>query len=424
MRRYLRRRHVLLFLGVMALLASLPVLAHRWLVPVEFNQFLIERADRRYNVRPICSFAQRARSAYGSGVRALTGGGGTAPDLSDPDSVLTYVLGWAPPDAIVYPTEVFYYFRFNDREQREVWGNLRVAELSSGRLGLSYFRPGELEFTHKTYDASGGLSVEAAGEHAYHVQYSGTRVRFYVPPVVTEPPDALALDPDERYVARIVDESGIRLHLLFNESSNSFYMALDESNGTADRLEASPHGIVLGSRTGFAYFDEPETGRKLLVGVRLDNIAENNYFDGPGDQVPYAVPIRDLLHLAYPHTMLGSGIDRHGVLQGVPDWQRIAVTPFARYRTLDEVAARVDEALAHEQVYKRRTAMTQEWWNTPLWVASKVHELRAEGKALAGRPPGLLTLDELMTLFPEHPRRAYAGVPMTVPTENTQEAER
>lgn len=400
-RRVLRR---LVFLVVaIGVLGAAPLAAHRCLVPLQFNQFLIERADRTYDVDPIASFGQRLRSAYGSGLRAILniGGGAERPDLEDPDAVLAYVLGWAPPYAIVYPTEIFYYFRFRDRNGDWVWGNLRVAEASEGRIGLSYFHPGSATFWHRVYDADGGLGVASAGARDHIVTYAGRRVRFHIPEVAIAPPPGLGLDVPERYVARIVDESGVRFHLIFNTSTNSFYMLLDESAGCPDRLESTEEGMTLGTRTGFVYFDEPDLGRRLLIGVRLSNIAENNYLDGPGDQVPYEVPLRDLLHLAYPHTMLDPGIDAHGVLLGTAEWQRIAVTPFHRYQTLDELSDRIREALAHSDSSARRTAMTKEWWNSPMWVAMKIRELEAEGKTLLGSPPGLLSRDEIDAMFPE-----------------------
>lgn len=416
-----RRRGVVIGLVALGLAAlAAPLFAHRLIAPVQFNQFLIEKADASYGVTPIASRWARFRSVYGSGVNALLHlGERTAPDIDQPDEVLKFVLSWAPRDAIVYPTEIFYYFRFVDRQGREVWGNLRIAEVGEGRIGISYFHPGSERFSHMIFDADDGLTVTPTGGRAYSVSFAGERVRFHIPPVATTPPPSLALDADERYVGRVVDESGVRFHLVFSERTSSFYMLLDDSAGTPDRLERTDDGLMLGGRTGFAYYDEPGLDRRLLVGVRLNNIAENNYFDGPGDQVPFELTLRDLLHRAYPHTMLDPGIDEHGVLLGTSEWQRIAVTPFQRYRNLDEVHERIAEGLTHAEGPLRRTAMTKEWWNSPMWVAMKTYELRAEGKNLTGPPPGLLGLDELLESYPPSMfASAPEGPPEAVVTSN------
>ena len=400
--RITKRRFI--FFGVLfaLLIAGAPLLAHRYLVPIQFNQFLIERADATYGITGIASRWQRLRSAYSSGVKAIARGSDRSqPDLDDPDSVLAHVLSWAPPYSIVYPTEIFYYFGFRDAKDRWVWGNLRIAEAGSGRLGLSFFHPGSSSYTHKMYDSADGVTISSIGDRDHVVKFRYSSVRFHVPDVVTVSPASLSLDTDEKYVSRIVDECGVRFHLVFNCTTNSFYMLLDESDGIPDRLAHTESGLVLGSRTGFVYYDESASERRMLIGVHLPNIAENNYFDGPGDQVPYEVPLRDLLHLAYPHTMLGPGIDAHGVLQGTTEWQRIAITPFQRYQTLDEVNDRITEAERFENLSMQRTSMTKEWWNSPMWVAMKTYELRAEGKSLIGTSPGLLSLEELESRYPE-----------------------
>lgn len=405
---------IALTFAILLALTIAPLIAHRYLVPVQFNQFLIEQAEAEYGVKRNATPWQRWRSAYSSGIRAMRHIGDTdSPQLDNPDAVLAYVLKWAPSYAIVYPTEIFYYFRFDDPEGHQVWGNLRIAEAGEGRIGISYFHPGSAAFSHKVYNADDGLIVSQSGPRDHVVAYAGRRVRFHVPEVVTSPPESIALDSQERYVARIVDESGVRFHLLFNKATNSFYMLLDESEGCPDRLEATDEGLTLGARTGFVYFDETDLDRRLLIGVRLSNIAENNYFDGPGDQVPYEVPIRDLLHLAYPHTLLEPGIDEHGVLLGTPEWQRIAVTPFHRYQTLDELRERIHDAQAYDERSAQRTVMTKEWWNSPMWIVMKMRELAAEGKGLAGDPPGLLTREELDSMFPEPMFRPEAAEPVT-----------
>ena len=44
--------------------------------------------------------------------------------------------------------------------------------------------------------------------------------------------------------------------------------------------------ILIGQRTGFAYYLDDKLDRKILVGVFEGNARVNNYFDGPFDQLP------------------------------------------------------------------------------------------------------------------------------------------
>ncbi len=45
--------------------------------------------------------------------------------------------------------------------------------------------------------------------------------------------------------------------------------------------------------------------------------------------------------------------------------------------------------------------MTTEWWNTPSWQAMQIRRLHEDGKSLVGKPTGLLSLDQLIEMFPK-----------------------
>ncbi|MEO1130316.1 MAG: hypothetical protein AAFX05_11515 [Planctomycetota bacterium] len=396
----------------LACVFALPLLAHAYLTPVQFNQFLIEAADRRYGVGSLRSRLQSLGRMYTSGLRAIPKRiGDTPPPLDDPEAVLHYVLKWAPPLATVYPTECFYYYRFRDLDGQWVWGNLRIADAPGGVIGISYFHPGSPDFTHREFTAEDGVEITSVGNRRYRVEGAGRAVTFVLPEVITRPPASFGTTTDEHYVGRIVDESAIRLHLLFNTATNSFYMALDESAGIADTLEEVEEGLLLGKRSGFVYYDDEELDRRLLLGVHFENVVANNYFDGPADQVPFELELRDLMHLAYPHTMLGSGIDAHGVLLGKDEWQRVAISPFTRYRNVEELRERLAFCAA-ETPTVRMTCMTKEWWNSPMWLSQTIRRLWDEGKGLVGPPPGLLSLEEIFLKYPAaEVSPASSGVP-------------
>ncbi|MFG0292814.1 MAG: hypothetical protein ACF8MJ_06620 [Phycisphaerales bacterium JB050] len=380
-----------------------PFVAARFDSQVIFNQHLIEYAWAAHDMEKLPVPEERIQSKYVAGLRAMINGfRSDVPDLEDHGAVLSFLLSHMPSRAIVYPTENFYYYRFQDRDGQWVWGNLRLADANAGYLGLTYFHPGSSEYQHKIFVDGQDIEIkQAGGGREYEVTFRGKSRVFFLPEVVTQCPEGLRLLDEERYVGRVIDESAIRFHLIFNTSTRSFYYLLDESAGVPDRFMSASDDILVLERSGFSFYDDSEADRRVLVGVPLKDIMENNYFDGPGDQVPFELNVRDMIYQAYPHTMLHEGIDEHGVVMGTREWQRVAITPYVRYAHLDEVYAAVQRGLEYEDKGQRWTAMTVEWWNTPFWIATQIRRLHEEGKSLLGEPPGLLTIDELTELYPE-----------------------
>ena len=98
-------------------------------------------------------------------------------------------------------------------------------------------------------------------------------------------PDGLKLLPKERFVGRSFDESGLRFVLLYDTGTKTFLWLLDEDTF---RLKLTPLTASLGidPRTFFIFHEEPDLGRRVLAGVSFQNVAANNFFDGPFDQLP------------------------------------------------------------------------------------------------------------------------------------------
>lgn len=59
------------------------------------------------------------------------------------------------------------------------------------------------------------------------------------------------------------------------------------------------------------------------------------YFDGPFDQVPPFLDIRDKLHIVYPY-LKDQGIDLHGNFLNQPG-VRVAVSPYQQYENLSDI---------------------------------------------------------------------------------------
>jgi hypothetical protein len=152
-------------------------------------------------------------------------------------------------------------------------------------------------------------------------------------------PPAGALGPDERYLGPVFDDSAIRFFLVYNSKLKIFHYILDETIKPADEFFAakSTDQIVIGRRTGFAFYRDARLARKILIGVFEGNARVNNYFDGPFDQLPDNFLVGDTLRriILEIEPALAGQIDRFG---GSPDGSsRFLIAPYLHYRTEDEL---------------------------------------------------------------------------------------
>jgi hypothetical protein len=149
---------------------------------------------------------------------------------------------------------------------------------------------------------------------------------------VKPPPAALA--PGEQFIGPVFDESAVRFFLVFNSRLKLFLYVLDETTKPPDRLVAAArHGrIVIGERTGFAFYRDHRRERKILIGALAANARANNYFDGPFDQLPDNFIAGDTLRAAILAVApdLNGKIDRFGA---AADGARFAIVPYMHYRT-------------------------------------------------------------------------------------------
>src|SRR5207253_6833773 len=99
-----------------------------------------------------------------------------------------------------------------------------------------------------------------------------------------------------------------------------FHYILDETVEMADQFAraAATDRILIGKRTGFAYYREHRLDRKILIGVFDGNSQVNNYFDGPFDQLPdnfiEGEALREAILAAEPK--LAGEIARYGIWPG------------------------------------------------------------------------------------------------------------
>ena len=267
-------------------------------------------------------------------------------DIADPAAVFGYVFRNLPERVTVYPTENYYYFSFHHRGVRYS-GNIRLESETrdQGKIHFAYgidhaeWKPDDPLF-HILLEASHGLTVEKQDRLTYRLSHAGKSVVFALNDLASVKPPAGALQAGESYIGPVFDESAIRFFLVYDPALKMFRYILDETVPVPDVLTPSEAGqrILIGKRTGFAFYRDHRLERKILIGVFARNADLNTYFDGPFDQLPdnfiEGDTLRDAILEIRP--VLRGRIDRYG---STPDGRiRYAISPYAHYSSEGELA--------------------------------------------------------------------------------------
>jgi hypothetical protein len=269
----------------------------------------------------------------------------TALPLDDPKAMLAYVLESLPDRVNVYPTENYYYFYFYHEGTRYA-GNIRLdaKDRDEGKLHFAYFA----ELTewqkndaveYRLFGKDDGVNLERIEPLVYRVTLGTRSVVFALNDLSKVAPPATALMRDDQFLGPVFDESGIRFFLVFNRRLKIFHYVLDETIKVADELFPSrlTNRILIGRRTGFAFYSDHRADRRILIGVFEANSSVNNYFDGPFDQLPdnflKGDELRQAIIQADPSQE--GKIDSHG---GSPDGSsRYLIGPYIYYRIEEDL---------------------------------------------------------------------------------------
>lgn len=267
--------------------------------------------------------------------------------IDDPLAVFAFVLNSLPDRVKVYPTENYYYFSFIHNGIPYA-GNIRI-EIDEGdkvSLHFAYYetagewRP-ETPGKHVVFDASQGVTLEKIERLVYRVSYGEKSVVFALNDLSQVRPPAGALALGEKFIGPIFDDSGIRFFLVYNSKLKIFLYILDETVKVAEELfpYQGTDRILVGKRTGFAYYRDHKLDRKILIGVLDTNVRLNNYFDGPFDQLPdnfiEGETLREAILEVQPN--LKGKIDRFG---RAPNGEvRLSIVPYLQYFELSELDA-------------------------------------------------------------------------------------
>ncbi len=215
--------------------------------------------------------------------------------ITDPMAVFDLVLQSLPDRVKVYPTENYYYFNFVFNGTPYA-GNIKFdpRDRDKGKVQFSYY-PALTQWNDRmkrdvffVLDSARGVAVERVESLVYRVTYAEKSVIFVLNDLANVKPPHSALAPDETFLGPSFDKSAMRFFVVYNTRLRIFHFILDETVKVADDLVRLPRTdqILLGRRTGFAFYRDHRTDRKILIGVFEPNSRINNYFDGPFDQLP------------------------------------------------------------------------------------------------------------------------------------------
>ncbi len=264
-------------------------------------------------------------------------------EIDDPRAVLSFVLRSIPDNVNIYPTENYYYFKFFHHGVIYA-GNIRLdaADRDDGVIHFTYFRDvhdkSQLNMRTIHIDYNDDLLMERLDSLTYRVTFDGKVTVFNLNDLSEVKPLSNHIRPDEVYIGSIFDESGIQFFLVFNNVTKNFLYILNDIHRVQDQMvktDISQH-IIVGLRTRFAFYKDHNLERFILIGVVKENVWNNNYYDGPFDQLPDnfidGETFGDAFRLSNP--TFPFAIDRFGKTSSTT---RVLIRPYALYEVEDDL---------------------------------------------------------------------------------------
>jgi hypothetical protein len=295
-------------------------------------------------------------------------------DIADAMAVFGFVLDSLPDRVIVYPTENYYYFSFIDNGVRFA-GNIRIEIKDAGGpiVHFTYYEDTsewreDTPENHVILEQSRGVAVEQLERLTYRISYKGKSVLFVLNDLSAVKPPAGAIAPSEKFIGPVFDESAVRFFLIFNAKLKIFHFVLDETVSVADQFFSPPatDRILIGKRTGFAFYRDHLRDRKILIGAQENNMRVNNYFDGPFDQLPdnfiEGEALREAILAVEPQ--LKGKIDRFG---SDPSGEvRFSIDPYLPYQKIEDLYRIHRCAVAKQRTQSYYTCFSRELGGMPV----------------------------------------------------------
>ena len=193
---------------------------------------------------------------------------------------------------------------------------------------------------HRALGENEGVMVERISGLSYRVRHGERSVIFHLNPISQDDPPASIVHEGEDFVGRSFDESGVIFTLVFNHLANRFLWILDPSQMMEVQLEKFSHTMQVQAQSGFVFYLSPGTSRYVLAGVDERNVARNNYFDGPFDQLPDNW-LHDTAFQSYVERMMPETKGHIGTRGEYRDGRtRVAIQPYMHYQSPGSVLMR------------------------------------------------------------------------------------
>lgn len=277
-------------------------------------------------------------------------------NLSNIEKNFEYIFNSLPSTVKVYPTENYYYFQMYTNNG-DLWGNFRLDSIDrdEGILSFAYFRVSANsgryfaypQVWHKNFTIKDGVKITKHSRLLYEVTYKEKSISFQLNDLKQILPESVKTHSEEKFVARIFDESGFQFFLLFNEKKKAFAFILDETVALPDSLHPYGKDIFVGRLSEFGFYSEPGMNRKVLFAVATKNVKRNNYYDGPFDQLAdnFVDPkkFENMIVTAYPSLRgkvrgRGDFVDETGKRKS----SRVLISPYISYTTMEEMWTRIN----------------------------------------------------------------------------------
>lgn len=299
-------------------------------------------------------------------------------ELGDSKQVFRYVFSRLEDEVIMYPTENYYYFTFT-AQGKTIWGSMSLSahDRDDGVFDFGYiekndkFRQADFQPVGGcgTYTAKDSVFVKKIDDFRYCVTFEEKTVVFKLNDVGLAPPEKAKLRDDEIFVGPSFDESGLKFFLIFSKAEEHLYWILNEDGFVPENFTHYTDDLVIGDRTGFAFYLDRENNRKILVGAEGFNVLQNNWYDGPFDQMPdnyvYTgqIEVKRYIEASYPNVKgridkYGNYLDEEGV--------RVAIAPYLVYFSVEDLVSVIESceasALSKSQFY---SCITQQVFIVP-----------------------------------------------------------
>lgn len=265
--------------------------------------------------------------------------------IKNVDDAFDFIFSKLPNQVSVYPTENYYYFTF-PADGAIYAGNLRLAaqDRDKGVIHFAAFKQANQaseagEMMYKQLTIKDGVAVDKLNPFSYRVTYKNKAIVFQLNDVSAVKPPKNIIADGEKYLGLVVDESGVRFFLFYNEIHKVFVYVLDETNDVLDQfIKIDENGRTrIGHRTGFALYDHHYLNRRVLIGVHSANTIVNNYYDGPADQLPENHIKDDNLRKAIVDSdpSVKDELDKFGYFKNGEG--RYLISPYTQYLFVDEL---------------------------------------------------------------------------------------